>query len=124
MMDLARIGKLHLGMVAAAGMLAYAARWGDPGSLVLGGAVMGANFWLLRIVSSMLCASAAGGSSRAMLGVLAVVAKFGLLLGLLAMLFVRLPIEGMSFACGVTVLLVACVLEALRHEMAARKGVA
>ena len=45
------------------------------------------------------------------LAVAAFVLKFGLFLGLLAALFWRLPIEGMSFALGVTLLLVACVLE-------------
>ena len=43
--------------------------------------------------------------------------------GLLAALFWRAPIEGMSFAVGATLLLVACVLEAVRHEWRGAKGV-
>ena len=33
------------------------------------------------------------------------------------------PIEGLSFALGVTVLLVACVIEAVRQEPSAAQGV-
>jgi predicted benzoate:H+ symporter BenE len=57
----------------------------------------------------------------AAVAVAAMLLKFGLFVGLLGMLFWRLPIEGMSFAAGVTLLLVACVLETLRDELR-RKG--
>ncbi len=123
--DLTRIGRTHVGLLGATGGVAYATHWIEPGSVLLGGAVMGANFYLLRLITNWLRPDAAGaaGRARVALAVGAFVLKFGLLLGLLAALFWRVPIEGMSFAVGVTMLLVACVLEAVRHEWRSAKGV-
>ena len=119
--DLTRITKWHFGLVGATGGLSYATHIGEPGSLVLGGAVMGANFYLLRLITNVLRPDPAR-PGRARIAVAAMTLKFGLFLGLLGMLFWRVPIEGMSFATGVTLLLVACVLEVVREERLRRKG--
>ena len=121
--DLTRITKLHVGLLGATGGLSYATHIGEPGSLLLGGAVMGANFYLLRVISNLLLPMAKEPSRRGRkaVAVAAMLLKFGLFLGLLGMLLWHVPIEGMSFAAGVTLLLVACVLEALRDELR-RKG--
>jgi hypothetical protein len=123
--DLTRIGKFHVGLLAAVGAMAYATHWVEPGSVLLGGVVMGANFWLLRIITNVLRPGSLDPSKRGRvaLAVAAMTLKFGLFLGLLAALFWRLPIEGMSFALGVTLLLVACLLEVGRNELLAAKGV-
>jgi len=122
--DLTRIGKFHIGLLVAVGALAFATRWVDPGSVLLGGVVMGANFWLLRIMTNVLRPGGVDphNRGRVALAVGAMTLKFGLFLGLLAALFWRLPIEGMSFALGVTLLLVACLLEVGRNELFAMKG--
>ena len=122
--DLTRISKLHVGLLGATGSVAYATHWMEPISLLLGGAVMGANFWLLRLITNVLRRGALdpGKRGRAALAVAAFVLKFGLFIGLLAALFWHLPIEGMSFALGVTLLLVACLLEVARVELFAVKG--
>ena len=122
--DLTRITKLHVGLVGATSTLAYATHWGEPGSLVLGGAVMGANFWLLRLMTNFLrpSPSPTAARRRAALAVAAMTLKLGLFLGLLGLLFWRVPIEGMSFAAGVTLLLVACVFEVARQEWLVAKG--
>lgn len=123
--DLTRISTLHVVLVAATAGLAYATRWIDPVSLFLGGAVMGANFYLLRLISNLLRPEWLDGAKRgrAAVAVAAMVLKFGLFLGLLAALFWHVPLEGMSFALGVTLLLVACVVEAARSEWLSAKGV-
>lgn len=118
--DLTRISTLHVGLVGASSGLAYATHWAEPGSVLLGGAVMGINFWLLRLITNLL---RPGGRARAALALGAFILKFTLFLALLAALFWRVPIEGMSFALGVTLLLVACVIEALRVELFGTKGV-
>lgn len=124
--DLTRIGTVHVGLLGLTAAVAYATHWMEPSSLLLGGAVMGVNFYLLRLIAGAIRPDALdpGKRGRMVLAVGAFVLKFGLFLGLLAALFWRLPIEGLSFACGVTLLLVACVIEALRHQRIAMKGVA
>ena len=123
--DLTRIGKIHVGLLGATGGVAYATHFAEPGSILLGGAVMGANFYLLRLITNLLRPDAFDPEKRGRvaLAVAAFVLKFGLFLGLLAALFWHLPIEGMSFALGVTLLLVACVLEVARQELFGVKGV-
>ena len=123
--DLTRIGKIHVGLLGATGGVAYATHWAEPGSVLLGGAVMGANFYLLRLIAHLLRPDAFDPEKRGRiaLAVAAFVLKLGLFLGLLGALFWRLPIEGMSFALGVTLLLVACVVEAVGQELLAEKGV-
>jgi|GEM_PF-2117472 len=124
-LDLTRIGKIHVGLLGATGGVAYATHFAEPGSILLGGAVMGANFYLLRLITNLLRPDAFDPEKRGRvaLAVAAFVLKFGLFLGLLAALFWHLPIEGMSFALGVTLLLVACVLEVARQELFGVKGV-
>lgn len=109
---------MHAGAVLAAAAASYALRAGDPLSVLLGGAVMGANFALLRIIAAYACSAAArpGRPRRAALAVAAFVLKFALFLALLAAVFLRLPVEGLSFAAGATPLLVAFVIEALRND--------
>ena len=123
--DLTRIGKFHLGLLTLVAAVAYFTHWAAPGSVVLGGLVMGANFWLLRLITNVLCPADTESSQRGRvtLAVTALTLKFGLFLGLLAALFWRFPIEGMSFALGVTLLLIACLLEVGRNELLAAKGV-
>jgi hypothetical protein len=122
--DLGRIGKFHVGLLGATGSVAYMTHWIEPGSLLLGGAVMGANFWLLRLITNVLRGDLFDPARRGRVGiaVAAMILKFGLFLGLLVALFQRLPIAGMSFALGVTLLLVACLLEVARHEWQSTHG--
>jgi hypothetical protein len=122
--DLTRISRVHLGLLGATGGVAYATHWVEPTSLLLGGAVMGVNFWLLRVITDVLRRSATGTVSprRVATAVAAMALKFALFLGLLGVLFWRLPTEGLSFAFGVMLLLVACVVEAARHDLIAAEG--
>ncbi|HVM95495.1 MAG TPA: ATP synthase subunit I [Candidatus Acidoferrales bacterium] len=123
--DLARINKLHFGLLGASGGLAYATHLGEPASLLLGGAVMGTNFWLMRVIANFVRSAIADPERKgsAALAVGAFILKFGLFLALIAVLFWRLPIEGMSFAFGATLLLLACVVEAVRNGNRLVEGV-
>jgi len=123
--DLTRITVLHLGLVAGSTLLASSLRFGDPISILLGGGVMAANFVLLRVIVWAICSAAKNPERQGRMGwgVIAFVLKFGLFLVLLGGLFVRMPIEGMSFAFGATLLMVACVIEAVRSNTAMAKGV-
>ncbi|MBI3786283.1 MAG: hypothetical protein HY270_23080 [Deltaproteobacteria bacterium] len=123
--DLNRISRVHLGLLGASGGLAYATHWAEPASVLLGGAVMGTNFWLMRVIAGFLRDAIVDPQRKgsAALAVGAFILKFGLFLGLIAALFWRLPVEGMSFALGATLLLVACVVEAVRSDHRLAEGV-
>ncbi len=111
-MNLERIEILHVALLGVATVLAVVTGWLQVGSLLLGGGVMGANFRLLKEIVRRVLRPGKGRYWALAL----FVAKFGLFLGLLTLLFWRVPVEGLSFAVGVTMLLSACVVEALRAD--------
>jgi hypothetical protein len=104
------IERLHVVLLAALVCAAYASGLFAPRSVLLGGAVMGGNFWLMRQLATRLFTP--NGRPVMVLGLMLV--KFTLFLGLLAALFWRLPIDPLAFGIGATALLVACVVVALR----------
>lgn len=105
------IERLHLGLLAAAVCAALVVGRLAAVSLLLGGAVMGVNFWLMRQVAGRLLAPQRH-RPAVVLGL--VLAKFSLFLGLLALLFWRVRLDPLAFGVGATLLLVACVIVALR----------
>lgn len=122
--DLRRVAKIHVSALAALCGVAYVTRLADPASVLLGGFVMGANLWLLKVIASALLPSPdeEAGSGRTMFAVLAMLLKFGLFLGLIVVLFARVPIDSIGFAMGTTCLLVACVAAAVRGGAQVVKG--
>jgi len=78
---------------------------------------MGINLWLMRQLFKRLFA--AGDSVKKTSVVVGlVIAKFSIFLGLLALLFWRVPLDAISFGVGATLLLIACVVGALRYQLA------
>lgn len=113
-LQLENIERLHVALLAAVCGLAWCTRCCAPGSVLLGGAVMGGNVWLMRQLFRRLLTP---DGARQVAGVMAVVLlKFSIFLGLLAMLLWRVPVDPLGLGVGVTVLLVACVVEAVRHQ--------
>jgi hypothetical protein len=111
------IERLHLVLLAATACVAYLSGWFAPPSVLLGGAVMGLNFWLLKQMVRRLVGGHSG--RRQWVVVLLMVGKFSLFMGLLGLLFWRIPLDPMGFAVGATVLLVSCVVVAVRSQGAA-----
>ena len=114
------IERLHLGLLAGAVCLAWLSGWVAPVSVLLGGAVMGANFWLLRQIAARLL-TAAPKRPGFVLGL--VLLKFSLFIGVVALLLGRVRLDPMGFGIGASMLLVACVLAAL-HVPAQRVAAA
>jgi hypothetical protein len=108
------IERLHLQLLTAAIAIALLTRWVSGWSVMLGGGVMAANFWIMHRLFERLLDTRRRAQPALVMGLL--LAKFSLLLGLLALLFWRLPIDGLGFGIGATVLLIACVAAALRHQ--------
>ncbi len=117
----ADIERLHLELLVVASAVAFATRWVSPWSLLLGGAVMGTNFWLMRQAFQGLVRPARPRRRGVVFGL--VLVKFSLLMGLLGALFWRVPIDALGFGAGATVLQVACVVAAVRHQRTPGEGV-
>lgn len=109
------IERLHVQLLFLAAVAALLTRWVSPWSLLFGGAVMGANFWVMRRLFERLLDTRRRPQPALVMGLL--LAKFSFFLGLLAVLFWRLPIDGLGFGIGATVLLVACVVAVLRQQV-------
>jgi hypothetical protein len=113
---LENVERLHLGLLVLAVGLAVLTGYLAPWSLVLGGGVMGLNMWLLRQLVARLLVE--GAVQSAPIVVALVILKFLLFMGLLVVLFWRVPLDPVSFAVGATLLLIACVVETLRCQPA------
>ena len=105
-----KIERVNAGLVLAGAALAWATGMLHAPSLAAGGVVMGLNFWLLKKVVRALLSRADGGRRAKVRGVLWVSAKSVAFLGLLVLLSRRFPFDGGSFAAGVSLLPVACVI--------------
>lgn len=109
--QLEQIEKLHLALIGMTAGLAWLTGWMGAGSVVLGGAVMAANVWLLKQIARRLLTAAA--ARRPGVVLLLVLAKFSIFLALLGLLFWRVPLDPMAFAAGATLLTIASVSVAL-----------
>lgn len=110
------IERLHLGLIGVAVCAAALVGWRAAASLLLGGAVMAANVWLMRQLTDRLLVHAAG---RPGMVVVLMLAKFSLFIGLLMLLFWRVPLDAVAFGIGASLLLVATLVTVLRAPRAA-----
>lgn len=108
-----KIERLNLVFLAVGAVAGWGLSVVHLPSFLLGGSVMHANFWLLkRVVRAILATPQDNVRSRARAALWLSVkgVMFFLLLG--ALLW-RYPVHGGSFACGVSLLLLACVIVSL-----------
>ena len=111
-----KIERLNIILVGVSAGVGWATGYLHVLSLIVGGVVMQVNFWLLKKVVRTALTSSAGspaGKSRAAVWF---VAKGLFFLALLSALLIRYPIHGGSFAVGVSLLLIACVIVGLSEH--------
>jgi hypothetical protein len=106
--DLRRLATMTVVLIAVMALGSAVIGIGNPWSIAAGGAVMLANYHLIRMLVSQLIRPRLGKAGVVFL----FASKFGLFFALVAGAFYRLPIEPRSFAVGATQLLVAAVIEA------------
>ena len=111
-----KIERLNLSLIGIGTLAGWGTGWVHVPSFLLGGGIMQLNFWLLKkVVRTVLVPPAAGRSGKAR-AALWFSAKGLLFLLLLSALFVRYPVQAGSFACGVSLLLLACVIVGLSNS--------
>ncbi len=104
--------ELYHGLLVFTLLLLVPARFLDPGGLLLGGLFMGLNFLLLSQGIRRVLAPFAG-KGRVRTGVFLLTLKLIFFLGLLLVLFFRVHFDPLSFAVGISCLLVAIVLQGI-----------
>ena len=105
-----KIERLNLVLIGAGAFVGWVTGLLHVPSFLLGGGVMQVNFWLLKkLVRSVFSQSQARPGTK-MQAVLWLSAKGLFFLLLLSAVFFRYPIQAKSFAAGVPLLLIACVL--------------
>ncbi len=109
-----KIERLNLFFIAIGAVVGWGTGLLHAPSVVLGGAVMGVNFWLLKkLVRSLLSRPGERAKARAALWL---IGKGAFFLVLLSTLFFRFSIQGGSFVVGVSLLLLACVVGVLSNS--------
>lgn len=106
--SLARIERLHWALLGVVALAAFAVPGLHPGSVAAGGAFMGINVLLMKRLLGRL--SVSPGPRHPGPAIFFLGAKTALFLALLALLFWRVPIDGLSFAVGASLFLVAAVV--------------
>jgi hypothetical protein len=101
---------LHLTLALSVMALLLPMRLLDPWAFIIGGLFMGINFLLLGLGLQWTLASFSQ-RGRVRAGIFLLVLKMALFLGLTSALFMRVRLDGLSFAAGVSCLLVAILLE-------------
>ncbi len=106
-----RIEVLNLAFVGAGAAIGWITGMIHVPSFVLGGGVMQANFWLLK--KAVRSALAPTHARRNIHAALWLIIKGGFYVFLLSAVFVRYLIDAKSFAAGVPLLLIACMIVGL-----------
>ncbi|OGQ83045.1 MAG: hypothetical protein A3F90_19920 [Deltaproteobacteria bacterium RIFCSPLOWO2_12_FULL_60_19] len=107
-----RIEALHAMLVAGLWLALVPTRIAQPGALFAGALFMGVNFLLLSCGIRWVLTPFAG-KGRVRTGILLLILKMGLFLGLVAALFLRIQLDPLSFTLGFSSLLIAIVFERL-----------
>ncbi len=106
-----RIERLNFLLVGVSAIVGWGTGLLHPLSVILGGVVMGVNFWLLKkLLRSLLSQPGERAKARAALWLIGKAAFF---LILISALFLRFSIQGGSFIVGISLLLLACVIVVL-----------
>lgn len=107
-----RIELLHVLLVVGLWVALLPTRVVEPTALVIGALFMGVNFLLLSCGIHWLLMPFAG-KGRVKTGIVLLVLKMALFLGLVSVLLLRVQLDPLSFALGFSSLLVAIVLDRL-----------
>jgi len=107
-----RIELVHALLITGLWLALAPARIVQPWALFAGAVFMGINFLLLSCGIKWVLTPFAG-KGRVRTGILLLVLKMGLFLGLVSMLFLRIQVDPLSFTLGFSSLLIAIVCERL-----------
>ena len=110
---IAKIEQLNLAFIGVGTLLGWGLNLVHVPSFLAGGLIMQINFWLLKKIVSLLLFRTGEGQHKRRGAAFLVIAKGMIFLLLLGALFIRYPIEPLSFIAGVSLLVVTCMIVSL-----------
>ena len=110
---IAKIEQLNLALIGVGTLLGWGLHLVHVPSFLVGGLIMQINFWLLKKIVSLLLFRTGEGQHKRRGATFLVIVKGMIFLLLLGALFIRYPIEPLSFIAGVSLLVVICMIVSL-----------
>ena len=108
-----KIERVSFALLAIGTCVGWAGALVHVPSFLAGGIIMQVNFWLLKKIVSLLLFRTGEGQQGRHEAAFLVVVKGVIFLLLLSALFIRYPIEPLSFMAGVSLLVVTCMIVSL-----------
>ena len=108
-----KIERLNLAFIGVGTLVGWGLNLVHVPSFLAGGIIMQVNFWLLKKIVSFLLFRTGEGQQGRRGAVFLVIAKGLIFLLLLSALFIRYPIQPLSFMAGVSLLVVTCMIVTL-----------
>lgn len=108
-----KIERLNLLFIGLGTLISWGLHLGHVPSFLIGGLLMQVNFWLLKKIVSLLLFGTGDGQHQRRGAIFVIVSKGLIFLLLLSALFIRYPIEPLSFMAGVSLLVMTCMIVSL-----------
>lgn len=110
---IAKIERLSLALLVVGTLIGWAAALVHVPSFLAGGLIMQVNFWLLKKIVAFLLFRSEGNQPGRRGAVFLIISKGAIFLLLLSAMFIRYPIEPLSFMAGVSLLVLTCMIVTL-----------
>jgi uncharacterized membrane protein YeaQ/YmgE (transglycosylase-associated protein family) len=108
-----KIERLSLALLVVGTLIGWAASLVHVPSFLAGGLIMQINFWLLKKIVALLLFRSEGHQPGRRSAVFLIISKGAIFLLLLSAMFIRYPIEPLSFMAGVSLLVLTCMIVTL-----------
>ena len=108
-----KIERLNLVLLGVGTLVGWGMNLVHVPSFLAGGLIMQINFWLLKKIVALLLFRSEGNQPGRRSAVFLIISKGVIFLLLLSAMFIRYPIEPLSFMAGVSLLVLTCMIVSL-----------
>ena len=108
-----KIEKLNLALLGVGTLVGWGVNLVHVPSFLAGGLIMQINFWLLKKIVALLLFRSEENHLGRRSAVFLIISKGAIFLLLLSAMFIRYPIEPLSFMAGVSLLVLTCMIVTL-----------
>ena len=108
-----KIERLNLVLLGVGTLVGWGMNLVHVPSFLAGGLIMQINFWLLKKIVTLLLFRSEGNHPGRRSAVFLIISKGAIFLLLLSAMFIRYPIEPLSFMAGVSLLVLTCMIVSL-----------